>query len=222
MLLNTLYEPLFIAHSYATRKNKGTHAAVRAAQSMLRCNAWYLKADIRKYFDSIDHPTMLQLIAKKVKDNEFLEIVSRIIENEPGSQGLPIGNLTSQFLANVYLHELDIYVLHTLKPCAYIRYMDDFVLFDKDPQQLQADLYHIESFLQNTLLLQLKAKATRLNQAQHGLGYLGTRIFRGTIRIGSQNLRRCLRRLRYRYYQWQRGFIQEEKFLAAANSIVAY
>ncbi|MCK5539086.1 MAG: group II intron reverse transcriptase domain-containing protein [Bacteroidales bacterium] len=221
-LLEPVFEKLFIHHSYATRKNKGTHEAVKTAQKMLRNKHWYLKADVKKYFYSIKQPIMIQLIEKRIKDRPFLKLIERIIYNTGEKSGLPIGNLTSQFFANIYLHELDNFILRQLKPAAYIRYMDDFVLFSDNKEELKHFLPLIEHFLDENLNLQLKQKAVLINNAQHGLSFLGTRIFRNTIRLQKQNLRRSLKRLRYKYYLYKNGQLDEKLFLASANSIIAH
>jgi len=221
-LLEPIYEAIYMHHSYATRKGKGTYSAIKAAQKMLRRNYWYLKADVRKYFESINPDVLMQCLQKKVKDANFMTITERIVRNAPATSGLPIGNLTSQFFANVYLHELDMYVLHQLKPEGYIRYMDDFVLFSNDKQLLQAALLEIRAYLDTTLQLQLKEKAVQINHAAHGLSFLGTRIFRGTIRVRQQNLRLSLRRLRLKHHLYKRGKLEESRFLCSANSIMAH
>jgi len=221
-LLEPIYEKLFIDNSFATRKNKGTHLAIKTAQIMLRKNVWYLKADVRKYFDSIKHDILIDLLRQKIKDNDFMQLVETIIRNTENQDGLPIGNLTSQFFANVYLHGFDNYVLRVLKPAAYIRYMDDFVLFDNDKNSLKSMLLHICSYMQNNLSLTLKDKAVMINKYTHGLSFLGVRIFENTVRVKQQNLRRSLKRLRYKYYLYAQGKITEEQFLATANSITAH
>jgi len=220
--IEPLFERLFIHHSYATRKGKGTMAAIVAAQKMLRKNQWYLKADIKQYFAHINHQTMLQLIARHVHDPDFMYLMQKIIKNGGHNTGLPIGNLTSQFFANIYLHELDNYVLRTLKPRAYIRYMDDFVLFDNDKQKLKQHLTEIRLFLDKQLSLQLKEKVVQINRAEHGLSFLGIRIYRSTLRINPKNLRRSLKRLRYKYHLYKRNKISEQQFYDSANSIVAH
>ncbi len=142
-LLEPIYEACFIYDSYATRKGKGTQAAVRRAQYFLRHKPWFFKADIKQYFAHIDHQILMTLIQRKVKDGAFLNLVERLISNGGiHGKGLPIGNLTSQFFANVYLNHLDYYVKQTLKSTAYVRYMDDFVLFYQDKLQFISSYYH--------------------------------------------------------------------------------
>ena len=140
------------------RKGKGTHAAARYAYKCAKCSKYFLKLDVRKYFDSIDHAVLKRQLTRIIKDERCLELLFSVIDsyempckqalraafepaegvatNEVGAQGetsptcgLPIGNLTSQFFANLYLSPLDHFILEHLKPKAYVRYMDDMVIF---------------------------------------------------------------------------------------------
>lgn len=105
-----------------------------------------LKADVRKYFDTVNHKTLLTILAKKIQDKEVLWLVSQILNNfdapEKG-KGMPLGNYTSQFFANVYLNELDYFVKHTLQAKYYIRYVDDFVILHRSKKRLELSLIHI-------------------------------------------------------------------------------
>ena len=120
-----------IFDSYAGRKGKGQLAAVRRAESYARHYGWFLKMDIRKYFDSVDQCVLLELLARKSKDAAVQRMFGQILasyETAPG-RGLPIGNLTSQHFANFYLDPLDRFVKERLRCRAYVRYMDDFVVW---------------------------------------------------------------------------------------------
>ncbi|MCB9473379.1 MAG: group II intron reverse transcriptase domain-containing protein [Candidatus Delongbacteria bacterium] len=127
-MLEPLWEPGFDPDSYATRKGKGTHRAVRRAQGLLREHRWYLKSDIRSCFASIDLQTLLRLVAERLTDTRMLELLMRVLHADPRLPGLPIGNLTSQFLANVYLDGFDRWLADELALPGVVRYMDDFVL----------------------------------------------------------------------------------------------
>lgn len=222
-LLEPIYEPAFIHDSYATRKGKGQHQAILQAQRFLQRERWFLKADVDQYFASIEHDRLMALLARKVKDRRFLALTERMIRNggEDG-RGLPIGNLTSQFFANVYLNPLDHFVKEELRVRGYLRYMDDFVLFAEDKAALKAHRKAIETFLAEKLALRLKPSATLLNQACHGLSYLGARIFRDTIRIHPANLRRSREKLRQQQKAYGRGRMSEERYLACLQSRWAY
>lgn len=223
-VLEPYYEKRFIHDSYACRKGKGTHKAIARAQSFLRKNRWFLKSDIDHFFDSVDHDILLRILHRKVKDVRLLNLIERIIRNggvEEG-KGLPIGNLTSQFFANLYLHELDIFIKQELRGRHYIRYMDDFVLFHEDKEWLKDRRLRIEDFLAARLQLSLKEKATFLNQRLNGLSFLGARVFPNTVRIKRENLNRTLVRLRQREIEYINGEIEEEQFQMCVASIAGH
>lgn len=221
-VLEPIYERSFIFDSYATRKGKGTHAAVLRAQQMLRKTGWFFKSDVEKYFDNIDHNILLGLIERKIGDPALLAVIGSIIQNG-GNQGLglPIGNLTSQFFANVYLDPFDKFVKEKLRIRHYLRYMDDFVLFHEDKDILKIARSLLEEWLWDHLRLRLKHKATYFNSAQNGLSFLGTRIFPGIIRLRPENTRRMFRRLQHLEKQFLEGDISDERLLAGANSYLA-
>lgn len=218
-VLEPVYEQIFIPHSYATRKGKGTHSAILLARSLTQLNEWFLKSDVDKFFDSIHQEKLVSIISQKIKDKKLMEVTSRILYNGgSGGVGLPIGNLTSQFFANVYLHELDHFVKHHLKIRFYIRYMDDFVLFNSDKMILKNSLLELEQFLYEKLGLQLKQSATYINRSSNGLTFLGKRIYPHMIRIARPNLIRIKRRMRQREGEYLAGYLEEEKFLSSMNS----
>lgn len=222
-LLEPIYEPVFIHDSYATRKGKGQHQAILRAQHFLRKQRWFLKADVDQYFASIGHDKLMDLLTRKVKDRRFLALTERVIRNGgENGRGLPIGNLTSQFFANVYLNPFDHFVKEELRVKGYLRYMDDFVLFADDKARLKAQRKQVEDYLRDHLALQLKPSATILNQACHGLSYLGARIFRDTIRIHPANLHRSRKKLHQQQRGYQRGQLTEDKYLDCLQSRWAY
>jgi retron-type reverse transcriptase len=222
-VLNPIYEKRFYAHSYATRKNKGTHKAILQGQHYLRLNQWYYKADIAKFFDSIDHQTLLSIIQRKIKDPKVIWLIRQIVYSggEKG-KGLPIGNLTSQFFANVYLNELDTFIKSELQVKHYIRYMDDFVLFSDDKDQLKYWRKRITTFLLETLQLKINPPHSFLNNVHHGLRFLGANIYRNTIRIKKSTLKRVLAHIKEREEEYETGKIDEPTFKAAMNSLWAF
>lgn len=218
-VLEPIYEKIFIDTSYATRKDKGHHQAILKAQQLLGQKPWFLKSDVDQYFASIHQETLLAIIEQKIKDRRLLEITSRIVHNGGDSgYGLPIGNLTSQFFANVYLNELDYFVKHQLKAKHYVRYMDDFVAFSDDRDAPKKYRSEIAAFLSEKLKLRLKPSATFINQAANGLTFLGRRIFPQQIRVARPNLVRMLRRIKLKEQAFQNGDLSEELFLASMNS----
>ncbi len=222
-ILEPVFERIFITQSYATRKEKGTHQAIAQAQHYMRTNEWYLKCDIRKYFDSIVHTTLLKIIEQKIKDPKLIRLIAKILANaSPEGKGLPIGNLTSQFFANVYLNVFDHFVKETLKCNGYLRYMDDFLLFDNDKDVLKQHLNEIKKYLSETLTLQLKPTATIINQQSNGLSYLGMRIFPAIIRVRNINLRRITRRIAAKKHDYETGKTDITTYEQSLNSYWAF
>jgi len=221
-ILEPIYEKIFITDSFATRKEKGTHKAVRQAQIYCRQNRYYLKTDIKKYFHNIVHQILIEIIESKIKDKALLLLIEKIISagGENGI-GLPIGNLTSQFFANVYLHKFDFYVKRELKIKHYIRYMDDFVMFSNNINQLKECLTKIEKYLSENLNLSLKKSATYINQTYQGLSFLGCRTFPKTIRIRTGNLKRYIQKIKQLKYMFENNKITEDKYIESMNSYFA-
>jgi len=197
-IIESYFEAVFIKDSYATRKAKGLHLAVTAAQSYACRYEWYLKLDIEKFFASVNHEILLRLINRKIKDPAVMSLCRIILSNQTASmgleenRGLPVGNLTSQFFANIYLNKLDHFVKQSLGYQAYVRYMDDFILFSDDPQELKQALKQIDKFVQQELELRIKPQSVQFNRVSHGIPYLGYRIFPKLLRIRRENLKRCL------------------------------
>jgi len=222
-ILTPIYEHTFIYDSYATRRNKGTHMALERAQSFMRRWPWYFKADIEKYFDSVDHDILMGTIKGKIKDCDLLRLLDRIISNTATpAKGIPIGNLTSQFLANVYMNPFDHYLKDRLGVKGYLRYMDDFVLFAGTKKELLKLRESIEVFLSDHLSLFLKEKATFIQQSGHGLSFLGMRIFPGIIRVKAENRRRSLKRIEKKIADWEGDAPHEDRIVQSVVSIIGH
>lgn len=144
--LNPVFEPSFIHTSFSCRINKGTHKGIIALSKMLNKvsknntdKCFVLKCDIKKFFDTVNQKILNEIISKRIKDKDTLWLLDRIIEGYStkfstslNKKGIPIGNLTSQLFANVYMNELDQFVKHDLKVKHYVRYTDDFVVVHSD------------------------------------------------------------------------------------------
>ena len=218
-VLEPHFERVFIHDSYATRTGKGVHAAVFRAREFLKYNDWYLKSDIEKFFDSVDHRILIEMLERKIKDSRFLDVCSAIIlHGGNDGKGLPIGSRTSQFFANVYLNQLDHFLKERAGVKYYVRYMDDFVIFDENRQRLKDLRVITDTFLAEELKLSLKPAATFLNQHLNGVPFLGRRIFRSTIRLHQKHARRITQRLACREKQYLSGDISEDFFLQSVNS----
>lgn len=177
-ILNPIFEKTFIYNSYSCRKNKGTHKSVNRLRKILRkisqnnCKPCFiLKCDIKKFFQSVNHDTLLNIIKQKIHDEKVIFLVREIIESF--KFGLPIGNLTSQLFANIYLNNLDQYIKHNLKIPFYIRYTDDFVIIYNDLEKLKQWLSQIQEFLNTNLKLQLHPNKIILRKYHQGTDFLG-------------------------------------------------
>lgn len=203
--LAPFFDTLFIADSYSCRLHKGTHKAVvrfqRFAGKVSQNNtntAWVLKCDIRKYFASIDHAVLQALLAAYIPDMRVRLLLADIISSFSSTcvgVGIPLGNLTSQLFANVYLHELDRHVKHTLRARYYVRYADDFVLLSVDREELVRMLGQIERFLHQTLGLALHQDKVHIRTLASGVDFLGWIHFSHHRVLRTATKRRMLRRL---------------------------
>ena len=190
------FERKQIFHSYASRKGKGSHAAIAYAQKCSREKAWYLKLDVRKFFASIHHAVILQQLHCMFKDKTLLSIFETLLESYEDSprRGVPIGNLTSQYMANHYLVGLDHYIKEVLRIRAYVRYMDDMVLWADEREELKQAHEAIEAYIQEVLRCELKPE--QLNKCYRGLPFLGFRIYPQRIRLNRQSKKRFIRKYR--------------------------
>lgn len=176
------FDARFIADSFSCRVNKGTHAGglrfrKLAAQGSLNYTrtCWALKCDIKQFFASIDHEVIISILARHIFDQRLLAVMKDIVQSfstNPG-KGLPLGNLTSQLLANVYMNELDQFVKHEFKEKLYIRYADDFIFLDPSHDHLQSILPKIQDFLDRSLKLSLHPAKVSIGTVFAGVDFLG-------------------------------------------------
>ena len=224
--LMNICEPVFerrlVHDTYACRKGKGRIAALGRGRHFARGHAWFLKLDVRRYFDSIDQGVMGGLLERIVKDPEVLRIFRRIIashEVAPG-KGLPIGNLTSQHFANLYLGELDHFVKEQLRVKGYVRYMDDFVLWAGDKAMLRRWHGEVDTFLRDRLLLE--TKPPQVNRVERGVPFLGTMLFPSCLRLDGRGRRRFAGSLRALEAAYASGSIGPAELQVRATAMVAY
>lgn len=213
-----IFDKVFYEHSCACRKGKGTHYAANQLQYWLRKldrspgKTYYLKADIAKYFYRVNHRRLIKIIARKIGCSDTLNLLWKIIkkadgnfgirlddheieEERIGGIGMPIGNLTSQLFANIYLDWLDIYVKHVLKVKYYIRYMDDFILLAKSKKRLHVLRKEIDIFLDEYLCLQLNNK-TAIRPISLGIDFMGYVIWPTHMKLRKSTKKRMKRRLK--------------------------
>lgn len=180
--IEPIFEKQFIHDSFSCRVDKGTHAAVKRLRTFLRQasanttrTVYALKCDVRKFFDSVDHGVLMQLVCRRVHDDGILKLLGKIIDSFstcPG-KGIPLGNLTSQLFANIYLHELDRFMKHTIRAQWYVRYCDDFVVVHQSREYLVSLVSIIEKFLQDTLALALHEGKSIVKSWGQGIDFLG-------------------------------------------------
>lgn len=212
-----------IFDSYACRKGRGQQVAVRRATGYARQNGWFLKMDIRKYFDSIDQEVLRGLLARKFKDAGVLEVFDRILatyQTAPG-QGLPIGNLTSQHFANYYLAPLDRFIKEGLQCRSYVRYMDDFVVWGETAAELREVWRRVEDFLTTELKLELKSNVM-LNRTERGMDFLGYRIFPRDLRLAKRSKRRFASKFRAYEREHREGVWSELELQQRMTALIAF
>lgn len=163
---------------YACRTGKGAHAAVRRVQQRARCWPWYAQIDIRQYFPNIDHQVLSRLIALRFSDHDLLALVWRILaahEDAPG-KGLPIGALTSQTFANLYLARADRLIVQHPAGRGYARYIDDLVWWGEDRAAVRSVLQDVRPVVEDVLRLEIKSPV-RIARSRDGISFCGYRVF---------------------------------------------
>jgi len=209
--------------SFACRKGMGTHRALDHAQALVRAWPWFLKLDIAKCFESIEHGLVLRVLQRIGLEPELLALSERILAGpgQASTRGLGIGNLTSQWFANLALGELDRFVKAELAPGGYARYMDDFVLFGADKQSLRCARDRVASQARE-LGLALKERATLLAPTSNGLPFLGWRRHAGIRRLRPENRLRALRRLKQRRWELRTGRLARASYEQSVRSTLAH
>ncbi len=231
-VIEPIFDDTFIYDSYACRKGKGTHAGVDRLQKFIRsANAggnkkriYTLKCDITRYFPSIDHELLLAMIDKKIRDEKTMWLIKLITGSsadttKPRKAGIPIGNLTSQLSANIYLNELDYFVKHDLGVRYYVRYMDDFVILDKSKQRLHEIKREITEFL-GSLRLELHPKKARIFPVDMGVDFLGYVVFPTYRRLRKANVKKFTKKLKKLKAMYEKG--SSERVFMSVNSWIAH
>jgi RNA-directed DNA polymerase len=204
-VLYPFFDRTFIADSYSCRIGKGTYKAIerfaafgnQAGRNDTR-TVWVLKCDIRKFFASIDHVVLLETLGERIEDRRILALLREVIESftstRPGV-GLPLGNLTSQLLVNVYMNEFDQFVKHVLRVKRYIRYADDFVFLASNREYLETILPEVRNFLLNRLRLTLHPGKVSIRTVASGIDFLGWVHFPDHLVIRTATKRRIIAKL---------------------------
>lgn len=225
-VLGPVFEACLISHTFACRRGMGTHRAVESAQRLSRRYRYFLKGDVQSYFESVDHEILKGLLRCKIKDRRLLDLLGEIVDGPgapaPDGRGLPIGSLTSQYFANHYLGQLDLFVKQGLRCRGYLRYMDDFVLFAAEKETLHLARGAIREFLSNNLKLTLKEYVTCVAPCSRGLPFLGFNIFPGVVRLQGSRRRRTLRKIKEKEAEMSLGCIGEEQLARSVASSIAH
>ncbi|HRC44526.1 MAG TPA: reverse transcriptase/maturase family protein [Nitrospira sp.] len=230
----------FISDSYACRREKGVHAAVDRYQAWAQTYRYVLKMDVRQYFPSIDHGLLKEKLRRRIKDPRLLALLDHIIAGSPQSThepeyfsgddlftpverraGIPIGNLTSQFFANLYLDDLDRYIKEVLRVRPYLRYVDDMVVLDDDKERL-AD---IRAAVRERLAadrLRLHPYKAHVTQVADGLNLLGYVVYPPRRRLRNDNGHRFARKLRRMAKAYRAGRLEWTNIVASTRSWIGH
>jgi retron-type reverse transcriptase len=223
-VLQEVYEPVFIKTSFACLKNKGTHKAVDNVQHGMRVckwkhgGGWILKIDVKKFFYSIDRDILKKLLRKKITDPDMLWILDLIIDSSPeGEKGIPLGNVTSQDFANIYLNEVDQFCKRYLGIKYYTRYMDDIVIVTPTKEEAQEHLKKITKFLNEKLNLETNSK-TKIFPLEQGVNAYGFKVWTTHRLLRDQSKRAMKRRIKVMDAKLKRGEIKEKDVQQTVNS----
>jgi len=228
-ILKPIFEKRFICDSFASRKQKGTHLAVKRFESFVRkvssngriiknpfnnnsIKGYVLKADVKHYFATMNHQILINILRRKIKDEDFIWLIKVILDNfdTPKGRGLPLGNYTSQFFANIYLNDLDYFIKHRLKAKYYIRYVDDFVILHKEKKVLENFKIKIEKYLKN-LRLELHPDKSEIHALRNGIAFLGYRIFYHYKLLRKRNQKHFFNKFKNKIELYHQGAMSKDK-----------
>lgn len=238
--IEPLWERRFIFDTYANRQGKGTHRALGRCQEFARRYPYVLQCDLEQYFAAIDHAVLIEILSRQISNRQVMALIERILASGAGiletvyqprwfpgddlwaalrQRGLPIGNLTSQFWANVYLNSFDHFVKRELRCPAYLRYVDDFLLFGEDKRTLWVWKAAVEKRLAG---LRLTMHPAQVYPVAAGIPFLGFRIFADHRRLKKRKGIAFQRRFKQLYTRWQSGEIPRRRLDDAARSWAAH
>jgi len=195
-----IYDKTFIYDAWSCRKGKGLTGAINRTQQFLKSfpQLYIWQADIEKFFDNVDQEILQNLLKRRIKDSGTIRLVTEVISSfsrKNPNTGMPIGNLTSQIFANIYLNELDRFIKHIMKPLHYLRYGDDFIVLDQTPEKLQVIQKETIEFLRKNLSLKVNDKKNLIRKVKHGLEFLGVVVYPDGRKLNTRNLQRIHQKL---------------------------
>lgn len=230
-VLNPIFEKTFIADSYSSRIDKGTHKGIRRFavfarkiyQTHNRC--FVLKCDIKKFFPTIDHAILLEIISRRIKDPDAFSLIRQIIgsfssefSKDREIKGAPIGNLTSQLFSNIYMNELDQFIKQKLRIKYYVRYADDFTITHQNEDYLFRVKDQISEFLSSELKLSLHPDKVEIRKYRQGVDFLGYVALPEATILRAKVRRRIFKKLHHLVQRFKQGQIAEEKILRSFDS----
>ncbi len=239
-ILEPIYEKIFIFDSYANRLNKGTLAALKRFDKFKRkvsdngklvenpknnnmIKGYALKADIKHFFDTVNHDILIKILKRKIKDNRILWLINLVLKNfHDKEKGMPLGNMTSQFFANVYLNELDYFVKHKLKAKYYIRYVDDFIILHNNKDDLKEYKKKIDDYLIKNLKLELHQDKSKIFPMYKGVNLLGFRVFYFYKLLRKRNITHFNKRLADLEEKYKKGLIEYKQVMDSIQGWFAY
>jgi len=220
LLMAPIWGKLFIHDSYACLENKGIHAGSLRTMEFVRQNKYVLKCDISKFYPSVDHDILMEIIQKKTKCPDTLWLIEDIVRSYPGGKNVPIGNYTSQWFGNLYLNEVDQYVKHDLQKkygrLDYLRYCDDFCLFNDNKNTLKECRAELADFIGERL--KLRFSKCDVFPVSRGVDFLGYRHFDNYILLRKRTAKRVRKRLAMLPYLYKNKKITAEQYRSSVAS----
>jgi len=218
--LEKIFQPIFIHHSYSCQIGKGVYKAVDDLDSTLRKvtknytqNIWYLKLDIKKFFASVDHEVLLKQLRKRVYDPDIVWLLEKIVYSYSTSdhlgKGVPIGNLTSQIFANIYMKELDYFVKFNLREKNYFRYADDFIFLHVDKSYLEKLKNTACKFVEDELHLTIHPNKIILRKFSQGIDFLGYILLPHHRVLRTSTKKRMFKKIKKKLEEYNNGLIAD-------------
>ncbi|MCM1170248.1 MAG: RNA-directed DNA polymerase [Bacteroides sp.] len=216
------FEKNLIADTYASRIGKGVYAALEKARSAMRKYGYVAKLDVRKYFDSISHEVLKEKLRRMFKDARLLALFDRIVDSYSSGtgRGVPIGNLTSQYFANYYLSFLDHHVMEVMRAPAYIRYMDDMLVFGQTRKEVKAYVREIDRYARDELKLVLKEPV--FTKVEAGVSFLGYAVYPHKILLNRRSKVRFRNKMRKYMRMYETGEWSDEAYLNHVTPLLAF
>jgi len=219
-IVEPIWDKLMIHDSYACRKKKGIHVASQRTMEYVRRNTWALQCDISKFYPSIQHDTAFEIVQRKIKCPDMLWLLHDIIYSIKGGSNVPIGNYTSQWLGNLYLNEVDQLLKHQYKVKDYLRYCDDFILFDNDKQSLKELAVVITDYCRDKL--GMKLSCCNLFPTSQGVDFVGYRHFRKYVLLRKSTAKRMKRRIKSLPWLLKHKIINVDQYRSSVASAAGW